>query len=93
MGGRRIAAIALSGALVVGGAGVAIAAASKDDDTTIEREVLDDAAKRLNVSSAKLHDALAAAQDAGLERAVKDGLLTQKQADAIKARRYRRKFR
>jgi hypothetical protein len=87
MGGPRIAAIALSGALVVGGAGVAIAAVSKDDDTKAEQAVLDDAAKRLNVSSAKLHDALAAAQDAGLDRAVKDGLLTQKQADAIKARR------
>jgi hypothetical protein len=87
MGARRIAAIALTGALVAGGTGVAIAAVAKDDDTKAEQAVLDDAAKRLNVAPEKLRDALAAAQDAQIDQAVKDGNLTQKQADAIKAAR------
>jgi polyhydroxyalkanoate synthesis regulator phasin len=84
---RRIAVVALSGALIAGGAGVAIAAATKDDAKKSEQAVLDDAAARLDVTPQKLHDALAAAQDAQLDQAVKDGDLTQKQADAIKAAR------
>jgi len=87
MGARRITAFALTGTLAAGGAGVAIAAAAKEDDRKAEQAVLADAAKRLDVSPEKLRDALAAAQDAGLDRAVKDGLLTRAQADAIKARR------
>jgi hypothetical protein len=87
MGGRRIAAIALSGALVAGGTGVAIAAVTKDDERKAEQAVLDDAAKRLGVTPDKLRDALSAAQDAQLDQAVKDGKLTRKQADAIKERR------
>jgi hypothetical protein len=87
MGGRRIAVIALSGALVAGGAGAAIARVTKDDGKKAEQEVLADAAKRLNVTPEKLRDALAAAQDAQIDQAVKDGDLTQKQADAIKKAR------
>jgi hypothetical protein len=87
MGGRRIAALALSGALVAGGTGAAIAAVSKDERKAAEDAVLEDAAKRLNVTPDKLRDALAAAQNAQLDQAVKDGKLTQKQADVIKERR------
>jgi hypothetical protein len=87
MGGRRIAAIALSGVLVAGGTGAAIAAVTKDDGKKAEQAILDDAAARLNVTPEKLREALAAAQDAQLDQAVKDGDLTQKQADAIKAAR------
>jgi hypothetical protein len=87
MGVRRIAVIALSGALLAGGTGAAIAAVDKDDGKQAEQAVLDDAAKRLNVTPDKLHDALAAAQDAQLDRAVENGELTRKQADAIKAAR------
>jgi hypothetical protein len=87
MGGRRIAAIALSGAVLAGGTGAAIAAVTKDDEQKAEQAVLADAAKRLNVTPDKLRDALAAAQDAQLDQAVKDKLLTQEQADAIKAKR------
>ena len=87
MSARRIAAIALGGALILGGSGAAIAAVTKDDGEKAEQAVLDDAAKRLNVAPDKLRDALAAAQDAQLDQAVKDGKLTQKQADAIKAGR------
>jgi hypothetical protein len=81
-----MAALALTGALVAGGAGAAIAAVTKDDSKA-EQAVLDDAAKRLNVSPQALRDALSAARDAQLDQAVKDGKLTQKQADAIKAAR------
>jgi uncharacterized protein (DUF433 family) len=87
MNARRIAALALAGGLLAGGTGAAIAAVTKDDGKKAEQAVLDDAAKRLNVTPEKLRDALSAAQDAQLDQAVKDGELTQKQADAIKARR------
>ncbi|HEV7808750.1 MAG TPA: hypothetical protein VGO80_23295 [Solirubrobacteraceae bacterium] len=85
MGGRRIAAIALSGALVAGGTGAAIAAVTRDDGKKAEQEVLADAAKRLNVTPERLRDALSAAQDAQIDEAVKAGKLTQEQADRIKA--------
>jgi len=88
MSARRIAALALTGALLAGGTGAAIAAvSSKDDRSEAEQAVLDNAAKRLNVTPDQLRDALSQAQDAQLDQAVKDGKLTQKQADAIKARR------
>jgi uncharacterized protein (DUF433 family) len=87
MGARRIAVIALTGALVAGGTGAAIAAVTRDDGKKTEQAVLDNAAKRLNVTPEKLREALAAAQDAQIDQAVKDGKLTQKQADAIKAAR------
>ncbi len=87
MSARRIAALALTGALLAGGTGVAIAAVTKDDGRKAEQAVLDDAAKRLDVTPDQLRDALSQAQDAQIDQAVKDGKLTQKQADAIKARR------
>ncbi len=83
---RRIALV-LSGALIAGGSGAAIAAVTKDEAKKTEQAILDDAAKRLDVTPDKLRDALSAAQDAQLDRAVKDGELTQKQADAIKEAR------
>ena len=87
MSARRIAALALTGALLAGGTGAAIAAVTKDDGKQAEQAVLNDAAKRLNVTPEQLRDALSQAQDAQLDQAVKDGKLTQKQADAIKAKR------
>jgi polyhydroxyalkanoate synthesis regulator phasin len=89
MSRRRIAAIALSGALVAGGTGAAIAAVGKNDEKRAEQAVLDDAAKRLDVTPEKLRSALNAAQDAQIDEAVKAGKLTQKQADEIKAARKR----
>lgn len=73
-------------ALAAGSAG-AIAATSGDERKKAEQAVLDDAAKRLDVTPEKLRSALQAAQDAQLDQAVKDGKLTQAQADAIKKRR------
>jgi hypothetical protein len=87
MTSRRIAALALTGALIAGGAGAAVAAVSGDDGKQADDALLGDAAKRLNVTPDKLRDALSAAADAQLDQAVKDGRLTQKQADAIKQRR------
>ena len=88
MGKGRIAAIALSGALAAGGTGAAIAGAGKNEDAKQgEQALLDDAAKRLDVTPEKLRDALNAAQDAQVDKAVQDGKLTRKQADAIKAAR------
>jgi hypothetical protein len=69
------------------GAGAAIAANAGDDAKKAEQSVLDDAAKRLNVTPDALRTALGAAEDAQLDQAVKDGKLTQSQADAIKADR------
>lgn len=83
---RIIVASATAAAVVAGSAG-AIAATSQDKGKQAEQAVLDDAAKRLNVAPSELRDALAKAQDAQLDQAVKDGTLTQQQADAIKARR------
>jgi hypothetical protein len=73
-------------ALAAGSAG-AIAATSGDERKQAEQAVLDDAAKRLDVTPEKLRSALQAAKDAQLDKAVKDGKLTQAQADAIKKRR------
>ena len=87
MSARRIAALALTGTLLAGGTGAAIAAVTRDDGSKREQAVLDDAAKRLNVTPEQLRNALSQAQDAQLDQAVKDGKLTQKEADAIKAKR------
>ncbi len=81
---RRIAVITAAGAIAAGGAGVAIGATTAKK---AEQEVLADAAERLDTTPQKLRDALAAAQDAQLDAAVKAGELTQQQADRIKAAR------
>ena len=82
-----MATIATAGALVVGGAGVAVATSTRDDAKQREDAVLSDAAKRLDVQPSELRDALAAAEDAQLDADVKAGRLTQEQADAIKRHR------
>jgi hypothetical protein len=81
---KRIVAITAAGAVVAGGAGVAIGATT---GKKAEQEVLADAAKRLDTTPEKLRAALAAAQDAQLDKAVKAGELTKEQADRIKADR------
>jgi len=60
---------------------------SKDSPKKAEQELLDNAAKRLDVTPQNLRDALSAAQDDQLDEAVKNGDLTQAQADKIKAHR------
>jgi len=70
---------------LAGGTGAAVAATS--DQKAAEQTVLADAAKRLGVTAADLRSALAGAEDAQLDAAVKAGRLTQAQADEIKQHR------
>ena len=84
---RRTAIAAASALVLAAGSAGAIAATSKDDAREREDAVLSDAAKRLDVTPQRLRDALGAAQDAQLDRAVKNGRLTQAQADELKERR------
>ncbi len=87
MRGRRTIAIGGVAAALAGG-GAAALAASDDSGSKAENAVLSDAAKRLGVNPDKLKDALSKAEaaqlDARLDKAVKAGDLTQKQADEIK---------
>ncbi len=84
---KRLIALALAGALVAGGAGVAVGATASDEARQAEQRVLGDAASRLGTSPEKLREALRAAQDAQLDRAVRAGELTREQADRIKEHR------
>ena len=82
---RRIAVLAFTGVVLAAGGAGAVAAAHDESDP--EQSILNDAAKRLNVTPQALHDALSAAEASQLDQAVKDGRLTQDQADRIKNRR------
>lgn len=79
---KRTAAIGAAVALAVAGGGVAYAAAGGGDHRDA---LLRDAAQRLNVSPGELRSALEGAFGDQLDQAVKDGKLTQQQADRIKA--------
>ncbi len=83
---KRKLAVGVAGlALVAGGGGIAVAAGGGDGAK--ERQAfLDDAAKALDVSPDKLEGALERAYGARLAQAVKDGRLTQEQADRLKRR-------
>jgi hypothetical protein len=87
MGVKRYMIVSAAVLAAGAGAGGAIAATSGNDAKKTEQSVLDDAAKRLNVTPEALRSALGAAEDAQLDQAVKDGKITQAQADAIKAER------
>jgi hypothetical protein len=84
---KRYVLVSAAALAVGGGAGGAIAASGGNAAKKAEQSILADAAQRLNVSPDALRSALSAAEDAQLDQAVKDGKLTQQQADAIKARR------
>jgi hypothetical protein len=77
---KRTAAIGAAVALAVAGGGVAYAAATGTDQRDA---LLRDAAQRLNVSPDELRSALEGAFGDQLDQAVKDGNLTQQQADRI----------
>jgi polyhydroxyalkanoate synthesis regulator phasin len=66
---------------VVAGGGIAYAATTS---TNPRDAYLNDVAKRLNVTPEKLRDAMKGASLDQLDQAVKDGKLTQEQADAMK---------
>ncbi|HKG38601.1 MAG TPA: hypothetical protein VKB25_06395 [Conexibacter sp.] len=78
---KRIVAIGAAVALAVAGGGAAYGAASGTDSRDA---LLRDAAGRLNVSPGELRSALEGAFGDQLDQAVKDGRLTQQQADQIK---------
>jgi hypothetical protein len=82
---KHLIAGAVTVAALAGGTAGAIAATS--DDKAAEQAVLTDAAKKLGVSATDLRNALASAEDAQLDAAVKAGTLTQAQADEIKQHR------
>lgn len=90
MGRKRLGAIAATTVIAAAGTGTAIAVTGDDKDgRKAEDAVLDDAARRLDVTPDRLREALSAARAAELDRAVKAGRLTQEQADRIKQRRER----
>ncbi|HEV7774425.1 MAG TPA: hypothetical protein VGO48_14185 [Conexibacter sp.] len=78
---KRTVAIGAAVALAVAGGGVAYGAATGNDQRDA---LLRDAAGRLNVSPGELRSALEGAFGDQLDQAVKDGKLTQQQADQIK---------
>jgi polyhydroxyalkanoate synthesis regulator phasin len=78
---RRPVAIGVAALLAVAGAGAAVAATGGSDPGDA---ILNDAAQRLDVSPEKLSDALKGAFADQVDQAVKDGKLTQQQADRIK---------
>ena len=80
---KHVAAGAVALAAIAGG--TAIAATSQDKQT--ENAIISDAAKQLGVKPGDLRQALADAENAQLDAAVKAGRLTQAQADAIKQHR------
>src|SRR3954451_3263385 len=80
---RRTAVLVLTGVALAAAGGGAIAATQADP----EKSIIEDAAKRLNVTPKALRDALSEAQQAELDKAVKTGKLTQEQADRIKEHR------
>jgi polyhydroxyalkanoate synthesis regulator phasin len=79
---RRIA-IGAAGLVAVAGGGVAYAATTSGNPSDA---IVNDAAKRLNVTPEQLRSALQGAFGDQLDQAVKDGKLTQAQADRIKQR-------
>jgi hypothetical protein len=80
---KRAVAIGAAVALAVAGGGVAYAAATNSDPRDA---LLRDAAQRLNVTPDELRSALEGAFGDQLDAAVRDGKLTQQQADALKQR-------
>ena len=83
----KLAVIAAAAAMAAAGTGVAVGHVAGDDAKEREAAVLDRAAQQLEVSPDELRDALGEALDAQLDEAVKEGRLTQEQADEIKRHR------
>ena len=73
-------------AVVVAGAGAAIAATRGHSPQQESQTVLNDAAKELGVTPAKLRSAIENALVKRVDAAVADGRLTKEQADDLKAR-------
>src|SRR5689334_4857742 len=85
MDSKRKVVAGLSAVAVLACAG-GVYAATNDDGKNERKAFADDVAKRLDVSPDKLNDAVQGAFEDRLDAAVKAGKLTQKEADAIKAK-------
>ncbi len=82
---RTKLAVGAGAALAVVGAGGAVAA-NRLSPTEESKAVVEDAAKQLGVDPAKLSAALQQALENRIDEAVRAGRLTEKQAEAMKAR-------
>jgi hypothetical protein len=82
---KRKVAISAAGVTVLAGGGLAFAATQSSPQTE-RKALLDNAAKRLNVSPDQLSAALQGAFEDQLDKAVADGRITKARADEIKAR-------
>ena len=68
------------------GAGAAVAASQDSSPSSESKAVIDDAAKRLGIPSAKLSDALKQALTDRIDEAVAAGRVTKAEGDSLKAR-------
>lgn len=83
---KRKILIAGAAALAVAGGGAAIAASKSGSPQEESKAVVDDAAKQLGVTPAKLSSALKKALENRVDAAVAAGRLTKEQGDALKKR-------
>ena len=83
---KRKILVAGAAALAVAGGGAAIAASKSGSPQEESKAVVDDAAKQLGITPAKLSSALKQALENRVDAAVADGRLTKEQGDALKAR-------
>jgi hypothetical protein len=86
---KRKLAIGVAGLVVAAGAGTAYAATGGFGSSDDRQALLDDAAKRLDVSPQELENALEGAYEARIDAAVKAGRLTEEQAEALRQRAQR----
>ena len=82
---RRFAIVAVTAVAAAGG-GAAIAATDEDRGTKAEEAILTDAADRLDIEPGELRSALSEAQQAQIDKAVEDGILTEEDAEHMKER-------
>jgi hypothetical protein len=81
---RKAFAIGVAALAVIGGGGAAIAASG--NSSSPGRSFLDSVARHLGISSQKLEDATKAAAIDQVDAALKEGRITQAEADALKER-------
>jgi len=81
---RSLLTVAIVAFVVALGGAAAVAAVKDDGWSSHQQAVLDDAAGQLGVSPSELEKALRDAEAKQLDEAVKSGLLSQEEADALK---------
>jgi hypothetical protein len=81
---RKALAIGIAALAVIGGGGAALAAS--DDSSSPGRSFFDAVARHLGISSQRLEDATKAAAIDQVDAALKEGRITQAEADVLKQR-------